>query len=622
MIRWTLALALGAAVAWLAYRRASTASRTLPVLLASLRGAAVALVAALLLGAPSAPARPAAPLFAVDASASWRRAAGDDNGAMQSVRAFVDSAADRALAGQGPGLTPEFILVGDSLRDATSSDVERWVASDGASRARPAVDRAAALGRPLVFITDGEIEDADALSEAPSGSSVRVPVRARRSDGAVSELAMPGSATAGDTLQISALVVSGSGGAADGTLQLTVDGTPAGSVPVAALAPFASTRVSMPLVVSRGARTALVKAVLRAAGDVEARNDTLTAVLEVGDRPPAVFISTAPDLDVREALTVLRGALSLPTRAYLRLAPGLWREEGTLAAISETDVRARASAAGLLILHGDTSFVARGRGSRALWTPAPPTSVARAGETVRAAEWYVAAAPPSPLSGSLSGLPWDTLPPITLAGPARGTFSVLTARLGRSGDAQPAIAGRTDGGSRTLLISGSGYAGWSIRGGRSAESFTALWGAIFDWLAAARGDVRAARPVPSSIRAGDAVRWQRGGTDTVVSVAIARRGAATVDSMTLRFGENVAESMTPALEAGVYDVRSPGGASVLVVNPAHEWIPRAPSVRDGALSRSAAASDAPRLSDAAWPFVLALLLLCGEWVGRRFAGLR
>ena len=34
-------------------------------------------------------------------------------------------------------------------------------------------------------------------------------------------------------------------------------------------------------------------------------------------------------------------------------------------------------------------------------------------------------------------------------------------------------------------------------------------------------------------------------------------------------------------------------------------------------ARGALTTDAPRLSDAWWPFVAALLLLCGEWIGRR-----
>ena len=99
----------------------------------------------------------------------------------------------------------------------------------------------------------------------------------------------------------------------------------------------------------------------------------------------------------------------------------------------------------------DRGFTAN-RSARALWSPAPPTAAARAGESSRAAEWYAGNAPPSPLSAALAGLPWDTLPPITLAAPARGNFSVLTARLGRRGEPAAAIAGRTDGGTRTLVV--------------------------------------------------------------------------------------------------------------------------------------------------------------------------
>lgn len=614
MIRWTLALILGAAVAWLAYRRASTASRGPVVLLALLRGVAVALVAALLFGAPSAPPRPAQPVIAVDASASWRRAATDDSTAVRILRAFVDSVR---------GTADDVVLLGDSVRDVSVRDIAGLVPRDRSSRVRPAVDRAAALGRPLLLVTDGEVEDPEALNDAPAGSAVRMPVRIPRADAALSELSVPTTATAGDTLQVSALLVAGGAGAGDGTLQLAIDGRPLSSTPVAALAPFASTRVSLPLVLPRGARLAVVRAVLRVGGDVEPRNDTLSSPIEIGDRPPAVFVSTAPDLDVREVLTVLRGALALPTRAYLQLAPGVWREEGSLAAISESEVRARATSAGLLILHGDTALVPRNRSARALWSPAPPTALARAGESGRAAEWYAGNAPPSPLSAALAGLPWDTLPPITIAAPARGTFSVLTARLGRQGDPAAAIAGRMDGGTRTLLVSGSGYAGWALRGGRSAEAFTALWGAMFDWLAAARGDLRAARPSPAVIRAGDVVRWQRGGTDSLVLATISRRGdSASVDTLRLIFAGGETEALSPALDEGVYDVRTAGGASVLAVNAAREWIPRAPSVRNGPLSRGILSSDATRLADATWPFVLALLLLCGEWIGRRMAGLR
>lgn len=627
MIRWSIAIALGLAVAWLAYARSATpGQRGRVLLLALMRAAAVTLVTALLLAAPSAPPRPAMPLVALDASSSWRRAGGDDSTVVRSLHTAWQTALSSAGATTG-----EIVLVGDSLRDASREVLGTIVPADAASRIRGAIDRASALGRPLLLLTDGEVDDADALSDAPPGSRVVVPARTARADVALSDLTVPSSASAGDTLQIAALLASGGAGSAEGMLQLTLDGAPAGRVNVPTLAAYATTRLTLPLLLPRGARTAVLQASLQVTGDVEPRNDTLRAVIEIGDRPPAVFVSTAPDLDVREVLVVLRGALALPTKAYLRLAPGVWREEGSLAPIREEDVRARASAAGMLIVHGDTSWAPRAgstRAARALWSPASPTALARAGETTRAEEWYATGAPVSPLSSALSGLPFDSLPPLTLAGFPRGAITVLEAKLGKRGDAVPAIVAREDGGMRTLVVSGSGYAGWSLRGGRSAEAFTALWGTIFDWLAVGRGDQRAARPIASWMRAGEPIRWRRGGADSLVAAVVTlRRSSADAtapqsDTVRIRFAPGNVEASTAALPAGIYDVRTVGGASVLVVNASREWVPRAPTVRDGLLSSGALSTDAPRVSDSWWPFVAALLLLCTEWVVRRIVGLR
>ena len=78
VIRWILALALGVAAAWLAYGRVGALTRSRATLLGALRALAVTIVAAILFGAPSAPPRPAAPLVAIDVSASPRRAVGDE----------------------------------------------------------------------------------------------------------------------------------------------------------------------------------------------------------------------------------------------------------------------------------------------------------------------------------------------------------------------------------------------------------------------------------------------------------------------------------------------------------------------------------------------------------------
>jgi len=129
--------------------------------------------------------------------------------------------------------------------------------------------------------------------------------------------------------------------------------------------------------------------------------------------------------------------------------------------------------------------------------------------------------------------------------------------------------------------------------------------------------------VSGVVRAGDPVRWRRGGTDSIVTVRLTRRGspASAGDSLALRFGTRF-EVVSTVLPPGVYDVTAEGGASVLVVNASREWVPRTPVAAAGPLARGTAGADAPRLADAGWPFVLALLLLCAEWMARRVAGQR
>ncbi len=525
----------------------------------------------------------------------------------------------------------DLLLVGDSLRVVDAGAVEALEPADGASRVAEAVDRAAALGRPLVLVTDGELDDPESLASAPPGSRLERLPPASGPDGALMTLQLPAQAAAGDTVRGDLTVGAGRGGAPAATVALWLDDTRVSMVELAPLAAGGATVLPVTVPLPRGTGTRVVRAVLTAAGDAEPRNDTLAAAVVVDERSPVVFVSTAPDLDVREALAVLRGALELPVRGYLRLAPGLWREEGSFRPVTEAEVRARATAAALLVVHGDTAWAPLRDGRRAarvLWRSAPPSPLPRAGELGRPVEWYPSEAPPSPVVAALAGVPWDSLPPLSLAGPAAGPLPVLLARVGRSGAPVAAIAAREDATGRTVVVSGSGYGGWALRGGRSAEAFTALWGAIFDWAARGGGDGRRARPAAAAVRAGEPITWLRGTADTLVTVVLARRppspGSArpAPDTLRLRFPAGTAEAVVPGIGAGIYDVRTDGGESVLVVNPSREWLPRPEaSFASGAAVRVARAP-APRLGDLGWPIPVALLLLCAEWLLRRRAGLR
>jgi hypothetical protein len=366
-----------------------------------------------------------------------------------------------------------------------------------------------------------------------------------------------------------------------------------------------------------GAR--ILDAIVASTGDAEPRNDTLASTIEISRAASAVFVSTSPDQDARFAISVLRGALALPTRGFLRVAPGMWRHEGTLAPATDAEVRQAMRDAPVAILHGDTSIF----GPPQTTTPGPLALIVP--PETEDGEWYPSAAPTSPLSGALAAIPLDSLAPIAVGTPARGDWTALEARRGRETTTRPVVVGR-DAPRRTVTVTASGFWRWRFRGGAGADAYAALWGGIFDWLAAERVDRRGAVPDEALVRAGQSIRWRRGSSaDSVVRVVVQRRGrGARSDTLTLRFPAGVAIKETPALPAGVYDVIVPGGRTTLVVNAAAELLPTHSRLQSSSVGRRARTDDAPhaRGFGGGVLFVAVIVLLCVEWIARRRAGLR
>ena len=178
-------------------------------------------------------------------------------------------------------------------------------------------------------------------------------------------------------------------------------------------------------------------------------------------------------------------------------------------------------------------------------------------------------------------------------------------------------------GDQTCEMGASGLWRWAFRGGVSGDAYATLWGGILDWLSAERPDPRAALPADAIVRAGDVIRWRRGtGSDTLVTVELHRRGTARTDTLALRFGAAGALAESAPLQAGVYETRVKGGASLLLVNASRELLPRPANVRSGAVGGAAPFGDQPRLRDYHWIYLLVLAALCAEWLLRRQMGLR
>ena len=602
MVFWLTAAAVGVAAAGLQYGRPGGGGW----LAAALRVFSVAVLVALCLDAPAGRGTAPRPMSALDVSASW-------------LRSHDSAAYHSALSELGRGARDSVLLIGDSLRTGRAPAVP----GDTRSRVRPAVERALAAGRPLTLITDGEIDDPEALAELPAGSRVVVVAHPKTRDAGLTALDAPRAAVAGDTIELHATLAASPGGTGAGRLAFSVGAAPPVPTSTMAVDPLAAgavRSVSVRIPVPAGDGPRVIRAVWMAPDDSEVRDDTLSVAIDVSPAAGAVFVSTSPDEDARYSLSVLRDALTLPTRGFFRVAPGQWRVDGTLDHVSEADVRQAVASAPVVVLDGDTAVFGAPRvatrGSLALL--APPAAASEE-------EWYAAGAPPSPLAAALGGVAWDSLPPIDVA-PANvvGEWQGLEAKRGRRYDRRIVVAGSTADGRRVVTVAAGGLWRWRFRGGASADAYTALWGGIFDWLAAERRDQRAAVPADLLIREGDPIRWRHGtGQDTSVTVVLARRGGTGApDSLRLHFPPGSATTETAPLAAGVYDVRTAGGAALLIVNASREWLPRAPVVQTGQVGGVVLAGAAPRLRSFGWIYVLLVVALCAEWLWRRRAGMR
>jgi hypothetical protein len=601
MALWLLGTLAGLAAAALQYGAHAVRPAVAP--LALLRALVVAIVVAMLLGAPGGRSKPLAPEIALDASESWTRG----GPACDRWSAALDSA---ARVGGGTRLR-----FGDSVR----ADDSRGAPSDRASRLRSVADRAAGSGHPVVVVTDGELDDPDVLGSLPRGSrAIVLPCRAGP-DLAIAALETPRTLLAGDTTTARLTLSAGAAGSPGGQLELRLDDQLLASQPVAALGPYGEQSVALRGIGEGADRGAVLRAVFRGAGDTEPRNDTLAIGVDVSRAAAAVFVSTSPDFDAREAVAALRGVTSLPTRAYYRVAPGAWRTDGVLARVSEEDVRNAVRDAPIVILHGDTTLFGAPRSATrgALLLFAPP-----GGEE---GDWLAAAAPASPLAPALSAMPFDSLPPLSVAPTMpRGEWQGLVVREpGAGGDRRVALVG-WETPRRIAVLGASGFWRWRFRGGQRADAYSALFGTLFDWLAAGRSDKRAVVPDAGVFRAGAPLRWRRGSpTDSMVSLTLVRRGAPTrTDSMTLRFSESATVVESPPVPPGIYDVRSANGTSVIAVNQSTELLPRRATVQSGRIGGRPSLADAPLARELGWLYVVAVLGLCAEWLLRRRVGMR
>ncbi|HXG45368.1 MAG TPA: hypothetical protein VNJ71_11480 [Gemmatimonadales bacterium] len=542
--------------------------------------------------------RPRPPLVLLDASLSLGAAGGRWREALDSARAWGEV---RAFGGAGGA--------GDS------------VPAGGRSRLGPALDVAAASDRPVLIVTDGEIEDApDLRPELLRRVGIRLFPREAVEDLALAAVSGPARVTAGDTAHFEVEVRSF--GARRDTVWVEVQaGGRVLARRAARIAAGRAVRLAIPTPTAGLQGAELLRIELIGAADREPRDDARLWVLEVSRTPGVVLLASPPDWDARFLFRAVRDVARLPVKGYASLTPGEWRGMETLAPVNPEEVRQAARRADVLVVKGRTPGLERNPGARAVWR----WPSGEGGEAVLPGDWYASLPGPSPLSNAFVGLPVDSFPPLLRVTPIEASpeaWVALSAQLGRRGAERPVLVGRATPSGREVLTAADGFWRWAFRGGSSEQAYRGLVAAAMSWLLEQPDTTRGrARPLRAVAEQGRPLIFAWTGSGAPVPLGIALEAGGGVQRDTLRFdGAGRAELRLPP---GAYRYRLDGGGEGLVAVEEYssEFLPRPvalaeqplPEVRPAAITSTRAWI---------WLFGLAIAGLAGEWLVRRRLGLR
>jgi len=400
-----------------------------------------------------------------------------------------------------------------------------------------------------------------------------------------------------------------------------------------------------------------------AAPDAFPGDDRRVAFVDVDPVEGAVvLVSTVPDWESRFLLPVLEQVTGLRIRGFLAVDGDRWlvsAPRGAGGTVATSEVRPAATSAEILVVQGGGRGLpgwlgeALGNAGRAVLLPGGPTDLDAfdliAGRAL-AGEWYVAPdPPPSPLAAELAGIPVERLPPLGPVLPVADTAGAVPLRLRRSGSGPeyPALLLREEAGRRRVAVLAPGLWRWAFRDTPGPDTYRRLWSGVAGWLLAGGGASGASvRPLERVAAPGEPMEWSA--------------PAAAGDSVTLTWERledpeagappqerpeaGAARDTTVAVPAsGRFVVPAPAAGSYMYRIRRGDGVP-ADSGRVEVEAWSAALTH-PRarglgaeeeveagggegarggrpLRTEPWPYLLVLVLLAVEWIGRRRKGLR
>ena len=530
-------------------------------------------------------------------------------------RAALDSA--RAVAGSGGALVWRF---GDRVAAFDSG-----APGEGTSRLAPALEAAAARGGQVIVVTDGAVDDVAAMPpDLLRRPRVVLVPRPPFFDAFVASVDGPRRVTSTDTVRLrvsygtagkrdarggmrSAMLTVADGGRRLASRSVTL---PDSGILTADLTVPAS-RISHP-------GWTVLDVRLDGVGDAEPRDDARRFVVEVSPQPAAVVFASPPDWETRFLARALSDVARIPVKTFVETEPGRWRDAATLALATPADMRRAAQGARLVALAGDPER------SRA-FVPVSAATLVWTTARSQAGDWYVERPSPSPLTASLAGVAWDSLPPAVAVGETprdSGVITVLTARLARRGSPRPIVTLEPRG--RHATVAAAGLWRWAFRGGAGAEGYRALIAGLTDWLLGG-GEGRRERAVPVALETPNGLplswRWTGAGDPRPLPIDLQGESGGGTRRDTLRFDAAGRAELRLPPGAYHYSVGTAFERGVVVVEEySDEWRPAAPSL-SAQPGLAADRLDLIGLRDRWWLFAIAIAAFAAEWAWRRRQGL-
>tara|TARA_B100000686_G_scaffold41833_1_gene43417 strand:- start:193294 stop:195195 length:1902 start_codon:yes stop_codon:yes gene_type:complete len=366
-----------------------------------------------------------------------------------------------------------------------------------------------------------------------------------------------------------------------------------------------------------------------------------------------VFLSMKPDWEPRFLLPVLSEVSGLSFEGFLSLGDDQFLSmndiEGDESIVTESRVKRAVAASRILIVHGlagdspDWVVDALDNSSSTIAFIEDGTAASKMGvstqQSIVEGEWYLESSlKPSPLASTLSGIDLTSLAPLNAVLPMLDPNSYLRPiEFRRNGLGQiqaPLILNESDD-SKQALVLASGFWRWSSRGGNSREVYRRLWSGVLGWLMASEvaSNIRLVEPEVRVWSENDQSRWSAWGlANNSIHLMIYKDEKLVQDTTVIVNPES--QFFINGLGLGSYSYRADdinsgdllGSGRFKVENHSLEWfrVPRdLVDIYSDLPSSTAIGSGFSRpLHTYIIPYLLIIIFLSIEWIGRRQRGLR